>query len=189
MAEWLKAPDSKSGIRETVSGVRIFSPPQIILNNMNIPKAVGILSQIFENNKDKRICVVGASCSGKSTLLKYFPDAIDMDDLLFGSIGKGISPLLLDDEVRYVCGPWDEKVGEFMIRRSRELITIKPGSPIFGTIVFPSDLIVEICVPDDILHERICERNSSREDVIKMRDQIRSEIDNSGIEKIVVENV
>jgi hypothetical protein len=36
VAEWLKAPLSKSGIWETVSGVRISPPPQIILKNGKI---------------------------------------------------------------------------------------------------------------------------------------------------------
>lgn len=44
------------------------------------PEAVEKLRKIFDTNKDKRICIVGSSCVGKTTLLKYLPDAIDMDD-------------------------------------------------------------------------------------------------------------
>ena len=76
-----------------------------------------------------------------------------------------------------------------MIKKAHELIKIEPGRPVFGTIVFPSDLVLEITVPDDILRERIKRRNSKEVDVFKMKAQIESEIEKSGIEKIVVENI
>lgn len=53
------------------------------------------LNKIFESNKDKRICVIGTSCIGKSTLLKELRNCYDMDDLLF--------PLLSKEETEYVC--------------------------------------------------------------------------------------
>lgn len=46
------------------------------------------LDKIFEENKDKRICVVATSCAGKSTLLKFFEDAKDMDEELFPLLTK-----------------------------------------------------------------------------------------------------
>ena len=62
--------------------------------NEKLPVAVERLSQIFHDYIEKRVCVVGSSCVGKSTLLEHFPEAVDMDDLLFGSEQKGIVPLL-----------------------------------------------------------------------------------------------
>jgi adenylate kinase family enzyme len=140
-------------------------------------------------NAEKRICVVGASCVGKSTLLSYLPEAIDMDDLLFGNKLKGIEPLLTQQERDYVCGPWTPEVGQSMTKKARELIKIKAGHPVFGTIVFPSDLVIEITVPDDVLQERISRRNTNGQDVFNMKAQIESEIEKSGIEKIVIENI
>lgn len=60
------------------------------LNNERLPVAVEKISRIFSSNAEKRICVVGASCVGKSTLLSYLPEAVDMDDLLFGNEQKGM---------------------------------------------------------------------------------------------------
>jgi len=153
------------------------------------PLAVEKMKKLFADNIEKRICVVGASCVGKSTLLGYLPEAVDMDDLLFGNKQKGIVPLLTQKEIDYVCGPWTPEVGQFMTRKSHELIKIEAGHPVFGTIVFPSDLVVEITVPDNILRERIRRRNTDEKDVFNMKAQIESEIERSGIEKIVVENI
>ncbi len=155
----------------------------------NIPKAVNELQQIFDQNIDKRICVVGSSCVGKSTLINYLPNAVDMDDLLSGSISKGIGPLLTKEEIEYVTGPWDEDVGNFMINKAKSLITINKGQPVFGTIVFPSDLIIEIDVPDSVLIERIKDRNSVLNDVLNMRNQIKDEIGKSDIERITIYNI
>lgn len=159
------------------------------LNNEKIPVAVEKISHIFSSNVEKRICVVGASCVGKSTLLRFLPEAVDMDDLLFGNKQKGIKPLLTQQERDYVCGPWTLEVGQFMTKKAHELIKIEAGHPVFGTIVFPSDLVIEVSVPDDILRERIRRRNSNEQDVFNMKAQIESEIEKSGIEKIVVENI
>ena len=153
------------------------------------PLAVEKMKKLFADNIEKRICVVGASCVGKSTLLGYLPEAVDMDDLLFGNKQKGIVPLLTQKEIDYVCGPWKPEVGQFMTRKSHELIKIEAGYPVFGTIVFPSDLVVEITVPDNILRERIRRRDTDEKDVFNMKAQIESEIERSGIEKIVVENI
>ena len=153
------------------------------------PLAVEKMKKLFADNIEKRICVVGASCVGKSTLLGYLLEAVDMDDLLFGNKQKGIVPLLTQKEIDYVCGPWTPEVGQFMTRKSHELIKTEAGHPVFGTIVFPSDLVVEITVPNNILRERIRRRNTDEKDVFNMKAQIESEIERSGIEKIVVENI
>ena len=153
------------------------------------PLAVEKMKKIFAENIKKHICVVGASCVGKSTLLGYLPEAVDMDDLLFGNKEKGITPLLTPKEIDYACGPWTQEVGQFMIQKAHELIKIEAGHPVFGTIVFPSDLVIEINVPDNVLRERIKARGSDEKDVFSMKAQIESEIEKSAIEKVVVENV
>lgn len=153
------------------------------------PSAVEKMKKLFADNIEKRVCVVGASCVGKSTLLGYLPEAVDMDDLLFGNRQKGIEPLLTQQEIDFVCGPWTPEVGQFMTKKAHELIKIEAGHPVFGTIVFPSDLVIEITVPDNILRERIRRRNTDEKDVFNMKAQIESEIEKSGIEKMVVENI
>ncbi len=156
---------------------------------MKYPKAVIELQRIFDSNKDKRICVVGGSCTGKTTLLRYFPNAVDMDDLLFGNTDKGLAPLLTREEIEYVCSPvWTEEVGNFMNRKAKELIRVEPGHPVFGTVVFPTDLIVEIAVPELEYRERIVTRGANPQSVFDMKAQIESEIEKSSIPKIIVQN-
>lgn len=155
----------------------------------SFPPLALTLSKIFSENIDKRICVICPSCVGKSTLIKYLPEAIDMDELLFGNKECSGIPLLSEEEINYVCGPWTPEVGSFMAEKARELISIKPGQPVFGTIVFLSDLIIEITLPDDILIERAVQRGENVEDVFNMKKQIEDEIEKSGIEKIVLENI
>ncbi|MSU55123.1 MAG: hypothetical protein EXS46_01115 [Candidatus Taylorbacteria bacterium] len=154
-----------------------------------LPPTIDKMRKLFSDNIEKRICVVGASCVGKSTLLSYLPEAVDMDDLLFGNNKKGIAPLLTQQEIDYVCGPWTPEVGQFMTRKAHELIKIEAGRPVFGTIVFPSDLVIEITVPDNILRERIRSRKSNESDVFNMKTQIELEIERSGIERVVLENI
>lgn len=147
------------------------------------------IRNIFKKNSDKRICVVGASCVGKTTLLKQLPEAVDMDELLFGKEQKNIKPLLKQSEIDYVCGTWTPEIGKFMVQKARELITIKKGHPVFGTIVFPCDLIIEITVSDEVLRDRIRRRNGNEADVFRMKAQINSEIELSGIKKITIQNI
>jgi dephospho-CoA kinase len=159
------------------------------IEKTKIPNAAIILRKIFEENKDKRICVVGSSCVGKSTLLSYFSEVLDMDDILFGNKKKGVLPKLTKDEIDYVCGPWSVEVGEFMKRKARENINIEKERPVFGTIVFDCDLIVEIVVPNEILEKRVSARNAVFSDVLNMKRQIEIEIEKSDKPKIVVENI
>lgn len=53
------------------------------------------LSEIFNNNRDERICVLGTTCVGKTTLIKEMNVGQDMDELIF--------PLLSEEEKEYVC--------------------------------------------------------------------------------------
>ncbi len=57
------------------------------------------LKEIFNNNTDKRILVIGTTCTGKSTLIKNLGIGLDMDKVIF--------PLLTKEESDYVCQtPW-----------------------------------------------------------------------------------
>ena len=112
-----------------------------------------------------------------------------MDDLLFGNKQKEFLHYLHKTKLIMLCGVWTQEVGQFMTQKANELIKIEAGHPVFGTIVFPSDLVIEITVPDNILRERIRRRDTDEKDVFNMKTQIESEIVKSGIEKIVVENI
>lgn len=93
------------------------------------------LKKVIDSNKEKRICVVGTSCTGKTTYLEYAKNGLDMDKIIF--------PLLSDEERKYVCQtPWTPEIGETMDRLVKERIKIKPEQPVSGTVIIDCDLII-----------------------------------------------
>ena len=138
------------------------------------------LQHIFEENQEKRICVLGTTCTGKSTLINELNVGSDMDDLIF--------PLLTKEESDYVCSdPWTEEIGEKMNELVRTRLKIKPGTPLFGTVLLPCDLIVYLHIDDELLLERTTLRNANFENAKNMQKAIEQEIRNANIETIVLE--
>jgi Predicted GTPases len=150
-----------------------------IYMKMKIPKIskdnfIDKLKLLLEQNKDKRIVVVGTTCVGKTTLLNEIAEALDMDKILF--------PLLTKEESDYVCKePWTEEVGEYMNNLARNKIKIKPGTPVLGTVIIESDLIVFLDIDEELLKKRTLERNVSFESAKKMNNKIKQEIENTDI--------
>ena len=110
------------------------------------------LKQVFNDNKDKRICVLGTTCTGKTTLIEKSNFGVDMDEEIF--------PLLTSEETEYVCRtPWTEEIGNKMDELVRTKLKIKPGIPMFGTVLLDCDLIVYLHISDELLFERTNSRN------------------------------
>lgn len=127
------------------------------------------LNKIFEENKDKRICVVATSCAGKSTLMNFFECAQDMDDILF--------PLLTKEERDYVCGyPWTETIGEYMDNLAKTKLHITPGMPLFGTVILDADIIVFLHINKDELKSRCSKRKANFENCLSMQNRIEDEL-------------
>lgn len=135
------------------------------------------LQELLDNNRDKRVVVVGTTCTGKSTFLQSITGARDMDELIF--------PLLTLDEIEYVNQqPWTEEIGRTMERLAKERVEVKVGEPVFGTIVFDADLIVNLQISDELLAQRTESRGIEVENAINMRNQIELVIQNSNTPKI-----
>ena len=138
------------------------------------------LIEIFEENRDKRICVLGATCTGKTTLIKGTNIGLDMDEEIF--------PLLTEEETEYVCRtPWTQEIGNRMDELVRTKLSIKQGTPMFGTVLLDCDLIVYLHINDDLLHERTKIRNTDCSNTKNMQQKIEEEIKNSNIPTIYVE--
>lgn len=138
------------------------------------------LLRIFYENKDKRICVLGTTCTGKSTLINNLNIGEDMDKLIF--------PLLTQEESDYVCQtPWTEEIGKKMDELVRTKLVIQPGTPLFGTVLLPCDLIIYLHINDEVLLERTTLRNVDFENAKNMQSKIEQEIYDSNIEKVVLE--
>ncbi len=135
------------------------------------------LKRALDANKDKRVCVVGTTCTGKSTYLSHDPSGYDMDEIIF--------KLLTPEETAYVNQtPWTPEIGETMDRLVRERIKIEPGHPVFGTVIIDCDLIVYLDISDELLRKRTTARNAKFEDAKNMKDSIEQALQDTDIECI-----
>lgn len=138
------------------------------------------LTKIFAENSDKRICVLGTTCTGKTTLINQLNIGEDMDTLIY--------PLLTQDESDYVSQtPWTEEIGQKMDELVRTKLTIKPGTPLFGTVLLDCDLIIYLHISDELLFERTSQRNIDFQNAKNMQNVIEQEINESNIETIKLE--
>lgn len=132
------------------------------------------VSRLLKTNPGKRIMIVGTTCTGKTTLVDQIIGAIDMDKLLF--------PKLTKAEKDYVCSkPWTEEIGNTMIKLAKESIKVRPGVPLFGTVVLDCDLVIYLKINDKLLLERTRLRGVSFTDAKNMQKQIEREVRKSGI--------
>ena len=80
-------------------------------------ETINTLEAIFEKHKEERVCVIGTTCCGKSTLLKKIPDCVDMDEALW--------PLLTKEESDFVCQkPWTKEIGDYFDKLIYEKVKI-----------------------------------------------------------------
>ena len=143
-------------------------------------KYVEELKEIFDNNKDKRILVLGTTCTGKSTLIKSLGIGLDMDKVIF--------PLLTKEESDYVCQtPWTKEIGEKMTYLVKTKLKIQLGEPLFGTVLLDCDLIIYLHINDELLKKRTDLRNVDFINAKNMQTEIEEEIEKSNIEVITLE--
>lgn len=148
-------------------------------NNM-IEANVENLMQIFAENKHRRICVLGTTCTGKSTFINATGMGLDMDEEIF--------PLLSDEEIEFVSRtPWTEEIGKKMNELVRSKLSIKPGTPLFGTVLLDCDLILYLHIDDELLKKRCASRGVEFINAKNMQQEIKAEIDASGIETMTLE--
>lgn len=140
---------------------------------------MNLLEQIINENQDKRICVVGTTCTGKSTLIKRLGFGLDMDNIIF--------PLLNVEETEYVNrSPWTPEIGEYMDKLVKEKIKIEKGNPVFGTVIIPSDIIIYLDIDDETLKERCKKRNADFENSNNMNNKIKSELSNTNVPIFII---
>lgn len=138
------------------------------------------LEKILRENKDKRICVIGTTCTGKSTLIKNLNMGLDMDDAIF--------PLLTKEETDYVCSsPWTVEIGKKMDELVSERLSVISGVPMFGTVLLDCDLIIYLHISDELLRIRTNLRNADFINAKNMQQKIEDEIGKSSIETITLE--
>ena len=120
--------------------------------NISAVETVNALKAIFIKHQSERICVIGTTCCGKTTLLQKIPNCVDMDDVL--------GALLTPEESAYICQtPWTEEIGEFYDKLIYEKVKVVPGNPMFGTVIVDCEVVVYLDINDDVLMEHCEKRN------------------------------
>ena len=123
------------------------------------------IEETLNKNKDKRIVVIGTTCTGKSNFVKKIKNAKDMDSLIF--------PLLSKKEKDYVCRtPWTKEVGKTMTNLVNDKIKVEKGVPFFGTVLLDCDLIVYLDISDNFLKERCMKRKADFKNAKDMQKMI-----------------
>lgn len=137
------------------------------------------LKSILSKNADKRITVIGTTCTGKSTLLKEIPNGVEM---------KEISPALTDEERTFVNqSPWTTEIGEKMVKIRGEKAKLEIGKPVFGTVIAKNtDLIIYLKIEDEILRKRVNFRNGNFDDAKAMQEWIEKKITDSKLPTVIL---
>lgn len=71
----------------------------------------------------------------------------------------------------------------------RDKLSIRPGSPMFGTVLLDCDLIIYLHINDELLLERTKLRDADFINAKNMQKKIEEEIESSGVNTIVLEVV
>ncbi|MEG0553854.1 MAG: hypothetical protein RR533_10095 [Carnobacterium sp.] len=128
------------------------------------------LEELFTRYREKRICVLGTTCCGKSTLQQCFSQSVDMDEVLWTTLTK--------EEETYICSkPWTNDIGRFTSKIVKERMVIEPGHPLFSLILLECDMIVYLEISDGLLREHCNKRSASFEDAKNVKLAIEKAID------------
>lgn len=137
------------------------------------------LKNILEKNRDKKITVVGTTCTGKSTFLKEIPEGIEISKL---------APPLTDAEKEfYYHAPLTKENNEKMIAMVAKRAFARAGEPVFGTaIANGTELVVHLTIDDALLKKRTEMRGVDFAYAKTMQEFMEEEIQESGLPVIEI---
>lgn len=134
-------------------------------------ETINALNAIFEKHKKERICVLGTTCCGKTTLLKQIPRCVDLDDELW--------PQLTKEEADFISQkPWTNEIGDFIDQLVYEKISVKVGHPLFTTIIVDCDVVIYLDISDELLAEHCKKRGNDFTDSINVKKSIEEDWNN-----------
>lgn len=132
---------------------------------------INSLKAIFEKHVNERVCVLATTCCGKTTLLRQIPDCIDLDDELW--------PQLTQEEADFISKkPWTEEIGDYIDKLVYEKIAIKPGYPLFSTIIVDCDVVVYLDISDELLAEHCKKRGNDFTDSKRVKEAVEQDWNN-----------
>ena len=134
-------------------------------------ETINALNAIFDKHKKERICVLGTTCCGKTSLLKQIPDCIDLDDELWPQLSK--------EETEFISQkPWTNEIGDFIDKLVYEKISVKVGHPLFTTIIVDCDVVVYLDISDELLAEHCKKRGNDFLDSKNVKNSIEEDWNN-----------
>lgn len=113
---------------------------------------------------------IGYQCvlKEKSTLLKQIPGCVDLDDELW--------PQLTKEEADFISQtPWTKEIGDTIDRLVYEKIHVKPGHPLFTTIIVECDAVVYLDISDALLAEHCKKRHVDFNDAKNVKEAIEKD--------------
>lgn len=136
------------------------------------------LGQILAKNSNKRIVVIGTTCTGKTTLLKDIPEGVELSSLL--------PPPTQKERGLYYKVPLTREVNDWFVARGKGA-KIQPGKPAFGTVLTDNtELVVYLKIDDELLEQRTQKRDVNTKDAKVMQEFIEEQIEASGLPVIIV---
>jgi ABC-type phosphate/phosphonate transport system ATPase subunit len=130
-----------------------------------VNETINTLKAIFEKHRNERVCVLATMCVGKTTLLKQIPGCVDMDAEVFSQITEEESAFINQS-------PWTKEIGDEVDRLVYKYANIKPGCPMFGTVIVDCEAVVYLDISNELLSKHCKKREANYEDALKMKEAI-----------------
>lgn len=140
-------------------------------NRFSSRETINTLTAIFERHRGERVCVLGTMCCGKTTLLSQMPHCLDMDAEAFSRITA--------EEAAFISQtPWTREIGDEVDRIVFQNVKIRPGFPVFGTVILDCEAVVYLDIDDDLLAAHCEKRGVPFGDAKGIKDAIERDWDN-----------
>ena len=141
--------------------------------SFTVNETLNTLKAIFEKHRDERVCVIGTICVGKSTLLNQLPEynCEDLDDVLWPHIPEEEKAQMN----RLLEGPWTTDLGDEIDRLIYRYGKVKPGSPLFTSVIIDCEAVVYLDISDSLLREHCEKRGDSYEDAKNVKEAIEGD--------------
>ena len=139
----------------------------------NHARVVRELRGIFAKHKDKRISVIGASCIGKTTLMRDLVGCIDHDQFIWESLPRDVF-----EKQKSFPEPWGREALDIWIHWAAKIpVRIERGRPLFSAGVFKAgaddcDLMVHLCLSDAEFLERVAKRGKTAQTMLKHKSDV-----------------
>ena len=142
-------------------------------------KTLQELKSILSKNQNKKIMVIGTTCTGKSTFLRQIPEGIEIGEL---------APSLTEEEKDfYYHAPLTKENNNKMITMVAKKAFVKAGQPVFGTaIANGTELVVYLTIDDELLKKRAVLRGVDFAYAKRMQEFIEEEVRESGLPVIKI---